>query len=218
MRSASSASSACATGSTPTARSPSSAAPRCAAGSTTERSRPGGDVPPPPGTPRDSVPEWVRGLGVSRGRSCPCMTDNAPAARRSGSMWAMDQRAVRIDKWLWAARLVKTRALAVDAIRGGRVKVNGAPAKPSKDVKPGDELEFSAGVIPLTAVIKATAERRLPAAEAVRLYEETEDSRVERERRVAEMKMTRPQGVERNARPTKRERRRLDQLKGRSRR
>jgi ribosome-associated heat shock protein Hsp15 len=130
----------------------------------------------------------------------------------------MDQTPVRIDKWLWAARLVKTRALAVDAIRGGRVKVNGFPAKPSKDVKPGDRLEFSAGVMRLEATIKATAERRLPAADAQRLYAETEESRNERERRVAEMRMTRPQGVDRNARPTKKERRDLDRVKGRSRR
>jgi len=127
----------------------------------------------------------------------------------------MDQSSVRIDKWLWAARLVKTRALAVDAIRGGRVKVNGAPAKPSKDVKPGDELEFSAGVMRLTATIRATAERRLPASEATKLYDETEESRVERERRVAEMKMTRPQGIDRNARPTKRDRRQFERLRGR---
>jgi ribosome-associated heat shock protein Hsp15 len=125
---------------------------------------------------------------------------------------------VRIDKWLWAARLVKPRALAVDAIRGGRVKLNGQPAKPSKDVKPGDELEFSAGVIRLTATVTGTAERRLPASEAAKLYEETEESRVERERRTAELRMTRPQGVDRNARPTKRERRQLEKLKGRSRR
>ena len=130
----------------------------------------------------------------------------------------METAPVRIDKWLWAARLVKTRALAVDAIRGGRVKVNGTPAKPSKDVKPGDEIEFSAGVIRLTAMIRATAERRLGAAEAAKLYEETEESRTERERRIAEMRMTRPQGVDRNARPTKRERRQLDKVKGRSRR
>ena len=90
-------------------------------------------------------------------------------------MWDMDLTPVRIDKWLWAARLVKTRALAVDAIRGGRVKLNGQPAKPSKDVKPGDEIEFSAGVIRLTATILGTAERRLPASEAVKLYEETEE-------------------------------------------
>ena len=124
---------------------------------------------------------------------------------------------VRIDKWLWAARLVKTRALAVDAIRGGRVKVNGQPAKPSKDVKPGDEIEFSAGVIRLTARIRGTAERRLPASEAIKLYEETEESRTERERRIAEMRMIRPQGVDRNARPTKRERREMDRIRGRSR-
>jgi len=127
----------------------------------------------------------------------------------------MDTAAVRIDKWLWAARLVKTRALAVDAIRGGRVKVNGAPAKPSKDVKPGDEIEFSQGVIRITARINGTAERRLPASAAIQLYTETEDSRTEREARIAEMKMTRPQGVDRNARPTKRDRRQFDRLRGR---
>ena len=127
----------------------------------------------------------------------------------------MDTAPVRIDKWLWAARLVKTRQLAVDAIRGGRVKLNGAPAKPSKDVKPGDEIEFSQGVIRITARINGTAERRLPASAAVQLYTETEESRTERERRVAEMKMTRPQGVDRNARPTKRDRRQFEKLRGR---
>ncbi|MDA0181995.1 RNA-binding S4 domain-containing protein [Solirubrobacter phytolaccae] len=127
----------------------------------------------------------------------------------------MDTAPVRIDKWLWAARLVKTRALAVDAIRGGRVKVNGAPAKPSKDIKPGDEIEFSQGVIRLTARVNGTAERRLPASGAVQLYTETEESRTQREARLAEMKMTRPQGVDRNARPTKRDRRQFDRLRGR---
>ena len=130
-------------------------------------------------------------------------------------MSEMNQDPVRIDKWLWAARLVKTRALAVDAINGGRVKLNGFPAKPSKDVKPGDRIEFSAGVIRLEATVQGTAERRLPASGAQLLYAETEKSREEREARVAEMKMTRPQGVDRNARPTKRERRQLDRLKGR---
>ena len=127
----------------------------------------------------------------------------------------MDTNPVRIDKWLWAARLVKTRALAVDAIRGGRVKLNGAPAKPAKDVRPGDEIEFSQGVIRMTATIRGTAERRLPASEAVHLYTETEESRLERERRLAEMRMTRPQGVDRNARPTKRDRRQFEKLRGR---
>ena len=129
----------------------------------------------------------------------------------------METQPVRIDKWLWAARLVKTRALAVDAIRGGRVKLNGAPAKPAKDVRPGDEIEFSQGAIRMTATIRGTAERRLPASEAQLLYTETEDSRTEREQRIAEMRMTRPQGVDRNARPTKKERRDLEKVRGRSR-
>jgi ribosome-associated heat shock protein Hsp15 len=143
------------------------------------------------------------------------MPAQRPAGVRVGNNVEMNQDPVRIDKWLWAARLVKTRALAVDAIRGGRVRVNGQPAKPSKDVKPGDRLEFSAGVIRLEATIEGTAERRLPAAGAQQLYTETEESRAERERRIAEMRMTRPQGVDRNARPTKRERRQLEQVKGR---
>lgn len=127
----------------------------------------------------------------------------------------MDLAPVRIDKWLWAARLVKTRSLAVDAIRGGRVKVNGAPAKPSKDIRPGDEIEFTQGVIRITARVNGTAERRLPASAAVQLYTETAESREQREQRIAEMKMTRPQGVDRNARPTKRDRRQFEKLRGR---
>jgi ribosome-associated heat shock protein Hsp15 len=66
-------------------------------------------------------------------------------------------------------------------------------------------------------VIRGTAERRLPAADAQLLYAETAESRTERERRIAELRTTRPQGVDRNARPTKRERRQLDKLKGRDR-
>jgi ribosome-associated heat shock protein Hsp15 len=122
---------------------------------------------------------------------------------------------VRIDKWLWAARFVKTRALAVDAIRGGRVRVNGQPAKPSKDVKPGDRLEFSAGVLRMDVEVRGTSERRVSATEAAKLYEERAESREAREARIEEMRMTRPTGVDRNARPTKRERRQLDRVKGR---
>ena len=128
----------------------------------------------------------------------------------------MDTSPVRIDKWMWAARLVKTRSLAVDAIRGGRVKVNGAPAKPSKDVKPGDEIEFSQGVIRMTATHqrdgRAAAARQRGACTCTR---RPRPRASEREQRVAEMKMTRPQGVDRNARPTKRDRRQFEKLRGR---
>ena len=121
----------------------------------------------------------------------------------------MDTAPVRIDKWLWAARLVKTRALAVDAIRGGRVKVNGAPAKPSKDVKPGDELELRTGPVRLNVTVRGTAPRRGPASEAQLLYDETADSVEARERHALERRMARQDGGE-GGRPTKRDRRKLE--------
>ena len=64
----------------------------------------------------------------------------------------------RVDKWLWAARLVKTRALAVEAVNGGRVHVNGQRVKPSKDVRPGDELEITVGPVRRTVVIRGTGQ------------------------------------------------------------
>ncbi|MGB2712079.1 MAG: RNA-binding S4 domain-containing protein, partial [Conexibacter sp.] len=83
---------------------------------------------------------------------------------------------VRIDKWLWAARLVKTRPLAAEAIKGGHVQVNGQRVKPSKDVRPGDELELTLGQTRICVVVLGTSARRGPASVAVRLYEETAES------------------------------------------
>jgi ribosome-associated heat shock protein Hsp15 len=113
---------------------------------------------------------------------------------------------VRVDRWLWAARLVKTRALAVEAIKGGRVKVNGKQAKPSRDVGPGDRIELSSGTLRRTVDVRATAVRRGPASEAALLYEETPESIAARERLAAE----RRPGARGGPRPTKRDRRRLD--------
>src|SRR3954465_6713910 len=125
-------------------------------------------------------------MGRADDRLCAHPAHQSKTCRRRAG-WVqyalMDTAPVRIDKWLWAARLVKTRALAVDAIRGGRVKLNGQPAKPAKDVRPGDRLEFTAGVVRMDLVIRGTAERRLPASEAVKLYAETEESREAREQR-----------------------------------
>jgi ribosome-associated heat shock protein Hsp15 len=123
---------------------------------------------------------------------------------------------VRVDKWLWAARLTKTRALAADAIKAGRVNVNGVAAKPSKDVRPGDRLELRTGPVRVSVVIRGTAQRRGPAKEAERLYEETAESREARERHAQERRLARLQGDE-GGRPTKRDRRRLEQVKGRRR-
>ena len=121
---------------------------------------------------------------------------------------------IRVDKWLWASRLVKTRALAVEAVNGGRVHVNGQRVKPSKDVGPGDELEITAGPIRRTVLIRGTAPRRGPAKDAQLLYEETPESIEQRERHEAQARLTRPPVPISGPRPTKRDRRRMEQTPG----
>ena len=123
--------------------------------------------------------------------------------------------AVRIDKWLWAARLLKTRSLAAEAVKGGRVQVNGARVKPSREVGPGDEVEVTLGALRRTVVVRGVAERRGPAKQAVALYEETPQSIAARERAAQERRFSSPPpGAELGARPTKRDRRRLDAARG----
>ncbi len=119
---------------------------------------------------------------------------------------------VRVDKWLWAARLVKTRGLAVEAINGGRVEVNGQRVKPSKDLKPGDRLVFTTGPVRRELMIRALSARRGPATEAALLYDETLESRQARERHAEERRLTRPAFDDAGGRPTKRDRRRFDSL------
>ena len=126
---------------------------------------------------------------------------------------------VRIDKWLWAARLVKTRTLASDAVKGGRVEVNGQRVKPSRDVRPGDRIELTTGSIRRVVVVRGTSERRGPAVQAERLYAETAESIAERERQAAERRLAWPTGSQDGGRPTKRDRRRfeaVDWRRGRS--
>ena len=131
----------------------------------------------------------------------------------------MDQpgEPVRVDKWLWAARLLKTRALAAEAVKGGRVHVNGSAVKPSRDLHPGDLLELTLGPRRLAVVVRATSERRGPAKEAALLYEETPESRAAREREAAQRRLVMPTGPDRGPRPTKRDRRRFEQAAGRRR-
>lgn len=120
---------------------------------------------------------------------------------------------VRIDKWLWAARFFKTRSAASDAVLGGRVHVNGERVKPSKDVRPADTVEVSAGETRWTVVIAALADKRGPASVAATLYEETPESVAAREQRAAERRVARPFGSDLGARPTKRARRQIEQLR-----
>ena len=120
---------------------------------------------------------------------------------------------VRIDRWLWAARFFKTRGAATDAVLGGRVHVNGARVKPSKDVQAGDRLEVTVGAVRLQLVVRAVAEKRGPASLAATLYEETPESAARREQLSLERRLARPLGADLGARPTKRDKRRLDALR-----
>lgn len=115
---------------------------------------------------------------------------------------------MRVDKWLWTARLFKTRALAAGAVKGGRVHVDDAAVKPSHEVGPGDELQITIGPVRRTVIVRGAAERRTSAAEAAKLYEETEESVMERKRQAELRGLAGP--VELGGRPTKRDRRRYD--------
>jgi len=122
---------------------------------------------------------------------------------------------VRIDRWLWAARFVKTRSLAAEAINGGRVHVNGVRAKPSKEVAAGDTVEVTLGQAQWTVTVLGVSERRGPAAQAQLLYEESAESRERRAREAAQRRMAAPLGAGLGARPTKRDRRRIEALRDR---
>jgi ribosome-associated heat shock protein Hsp15 len=120
---------------------------------------------------------------------------------------------VRIDKWLWAARFFKSRGAAADAVVGGRVQVNGARVKPSKEIRAADTVEVQIGEFRWNVVVLAVTGKRGPASVAATLYEETPESVAERERRAAERKLARPLGADLGARPTKQARRRLEALR-----
>lgn len=119
----------------------------------------------------------------------------------------------RVDRWLWTARFFKTRGAATDAVAGGRVHVNGARVKPAKEIRPGDTVDLTVGALRREVVVSGVAATRGPASVAATLYEETSDSIARRERAVAERRLARPPGVDLGARPTKRDRRRLDALR-----
>ena len=121
--------------------------------------------------------------------------------------------AVRIDRWLWAARLFRTRSAATDAVLGGRVHLNGGRVKPAKDVSRGDRLVVTVGDVRRELVVRGVAERRGPAAVAATLYEETPESVALREQRALERRLARPLGADLGARPTKQDRRRLEALR-----
>jgi ribosome-associated heat shock protein Hsp15 len=117
---------------------------------------------------------------------------------------------MRLDKWLWAARFYKTRSLAQQAVLGGRVQLNGVRTKPAHEVKAGDRVDVRVGEWRWEVKVKALAERRGPAEEARKLYDETAASRAERERRGDLRRWGAEPAAELKGRPTKRDRRQID--------
>jgi len=117
---------------------------------------------------------------------------------------------VRLDKWLWAARFFKTRALAADEIGRGRVSVNGQAAKASRELKPGDRIVLRQGVVERTVELLALSNMRGPASVAQALYAETPESIAARAK-VAEARRlgAEPADAIEQGRPTKRDRRKL---------
>ena len=120
-----------------------------------------------------------------------------------------DNDRVRIDKWLWAARFFKTRALAQAAVVAGKVRLHGERSKPGKEVKVGDALAIRIGEFAWDVVVQALSERRGPTDEARRLYAESADSIALRAAQIADRKAQGNLVGERKGRPTKRERRQI---------
>ena len=121
---------------------------------------------------------------------------------------------VRMDKWLWAARFFKTRALASRACDLGRIESNGITSKPAREVHPGDRLrvETESGVFEIDVL--ATSSMRGPAMLAHTLYRETEAGREARLKLAAERKAMQQMAPSPPRRPSKRDRRRIIQFRG----
>lgn len=120
---------------------------------------------------------------------------------------------VRLDKWLWAARFYKTRALAREAIDGGKIRISGVKAKPAKEVAEGMEIVISRHSEEITVVVQAVREDRRPAREAQLLYAETEESQHKRLAVSDALRAARAGFVPADHRPNKRERRQINRLK-----
>jgi ribosome-associated heat shock protein Hsp15 len=148
-----------------------------------------------------------------------------PAPRRS-CKWALPvsmhrvpvytsgmSESVRLDKWLWAARFFKTRALAREAVAGGKVHLNGNRAKPGRALNAGDELRVQRGHDEYTVRVVELAVRRGSAAVAQGFYEETEESRRKREELAELRKLANEARTTRERRPDKRQRRRIIRFK-----
>ncbi|MBK1692649.1 RNA-binding S4 domain-containing protein [Ectothiorhodospira mobilis] len=121
---------------------------------------------------------------------------------------------LRIDKWLWAARFFKTRALAAEAVGGGHVHVNGTRVKPSRPLRVGDRLRITRSGITWEVEVRALHDKRRPAAEAQQLYEETPESRRAREEAAEARRLARLATPRTEHRPDRRDRHRIRRFMG----
>ena len=121
----------------------------------------------------------------------------------------------RLDKWLWAARFFKTRALAATAIDGGKIEVNQERAKRSRRLQVGDLLRIRLGPYEHLVEVRALSNRRGPASAAAQLYQETPESRAAREALAVQIKAANTSFLFEKGKPSKKERRELQRFKGR---
>ena len=122
---------------------------------------------------------------------------------------------VRLDKWLWAARFFKTRAVAADAIESGKVEVNGERAKRAKQLQAGDMVRIRLGPYQHLVKVLAVSERRGPASVAAALYEEDADGRKAREALQIQIKAAQSASGYLPGRPTKKDRRDIEKIRRR---
>ena len=125
---------------------------------------------------------------------------------------AEEDNIVRMDKWLWAARLFKTRSLAADAIKGGKVKVDGNPVKPSREVKEGDVIQVQIDQLHKVVQVKTVIKNRVSAKQVPEVY--TDLTPKEEYERIDFMHAYKAEWRDRGAgRPTKKERRMIERMK-----
>jgi len=120
---------------------------------------------------------------------------------------------IRLDKWLWCARFYKTRNIAANALKTGKVTANGDRAKPSKTVKPGDKLNIRKGPYHYAITVLDLAKSRKSAAGAALLYEESSESISERESLAAQLKAEAALTPTTKGRPSKKDRRSIIKFK-----
>ena len=119
----------------------------------------------------------------------------------------------RIDKWLWAARFFKTRALAAEAVSGGKVHLHGERIKPGRPVKVGDQLTISKGIYEFVITIQSINKQRRPASEAQLMYLESEESIQARKKQAEAAKVMNSQMQYTDKRPSKKQRRQIVRFK-----